>query len=138
MATKKALPCPTTIDRSATFNWGLKISAFSELILFAGQIDADPDGNVRHPNDPVGQTQGIFDSLVGMLHAEGWSVDDVVRVEVTVTKDMDWDKHRDGIFKIWTDTFKNVPIKPAAGTLRIIHALARPGFFIEFEFMAAR
>ena len=67
MAIKKALPCPTTMDRS---------EVFSELILFAGQIDADPDGNIRHPNDPVGQTQGV--------------------------------------------------------------ALARPGFFVEFEFMAAR
>jgi hypothetical protein len=54
------------------------------------------------------------------------------------TKDMDWTKHRDAIFKIWTDTFKSVAVKPAAGTLRIVEALARPGFFVEFEFMAAR
>ena len=138
MATKKALPCPTTMDRSAIFNWGLKISNFSELVLLTGQVDADPDGNVRHPDDPVGQTQGIIDSLVGMLNAEGWSVDDVIRVEVTVTKDTHVSKHRGGIFKVWADTFKNVPIKPAAGTLRIIDALARPGLLVEFEFMAAR
>ena len=124
MASKKALPCPTTMDLSEVFNWWLEISASSELILFAGQIDADPDGNIRQPNDPVSQTQGIFDSLLGMLHAEGRSVDLA--------------KHRDSIFKVWTDTFKNVPVKLAAGTLRIIHALARPGFFVEFEFKAAR
>jgi len=138
MATKKALPCPTTVDRSAIFNWGLKVSKLSEIVILTGQIDADPDGNVRHPDDPVGQTQAIFDSLVGMLEAEGWSVDDVIRVEVTVTKDVDLDKHRAGIFGVWENTFKNVAIKPAAGTLRVIHALARPGFFVEFEFMAAR
>ena len=138
MATKKVLPCPNTIDRSAVFNWGLKISDFSELVLLTGQVDIDPNGNIRHPDDPVGQTQGIFDSLVGMLNAEGWSVDDVIRVEVTVTKDVDLAKHLDGILKVWSDTFKNVPIKPASGTLRVIHALARPGLFVEFELMAAR
>ena len=137
MATKKPLPCPTATDPTF-FNWGLKISNFSELVLLSGQIDVNPDGNIRHPDDPVGQTQGVFDSLVGMLNGEGWSVDDVIRVEVTVTKDIDMPKHRDGIFKVWADTFKNVPIKPAAGTLRVVDALARPGIFVEFEFMAAR
>ena len=137
MATKKALPCPTAMDHSALFSWGLKISEFSELVLLTGQVDAGPDGNLRHPDDPVGQTQGIFDSLVGMLDAEGWSMNDVIRVEATVTKDVDLE-HRAGISKVWTDTFKNVAIKPAAGTLRVIHALNRPGFLVEFEFMAAR
>ena len=138
MAIKKPLPCPTAPDRSANFNWGLKISDFSELVLLTGQIDANPDGSVRHPDDPVGQTQGVFDALVGMLEAEGWSVDDVIRVEPTVTQDVDLNKHRDGIFGVWANTFKDVTVKPAAGTLRIVSALARPGFFVEFEFMAAR
>ncbi|MFQ5875112.1 MAG: RidA family protein [Dehalococcoidia bacterium] len=138
MATKVAVPCETAPDRSAIFNWGLKVSDFKELFLLTGQIDSDPDGNCRHPDDPVGQTQGVFDSLVGMLKQEGWSVNDIIRVEVTVTKDVDLAKHRDGIMKVWADTFEDVNPKPAAGTLRIIHALARPGFVVEFEFMAAR
>ena len=138
MATKVAVPCTTAPDRSANFNWGLKVSNFKELFILTGQIDAYPDGSVRHPNDPVGQTQGVFDSLVGMLKQEGWSIDDVIRVEITVTKDCDLNKHRDGIMKVWSDTFKGVEPKPAAGTLRIVDALARPGFFVEFEFLAAR
>ena len=74
MATKKALSQPNAPDRSNVFNWGLKVSGFSELLLLTGQIDADPDGNVRHPDDPVGQTRAVFDSLVGMLKDEGWSL----------------------------------------------------------------
>ncbi len=138
MATKKEIPCPAAPDRSAVFNWGLKVSNFSELVLLTGQLDSDRDGNCLHPGDPVGQTQGIFNSLVGMLHSEGWTVDDVIRVEWTVTKDVDLPKYRDDMFKVWADTFKDVPIKPATGTLRVIHALARPGFLVEFEIMAAR
>ena len=138
MATKMALPSPNTIGSSGFFNWGLKISDFSELVLLTGQVDIDPNGNIRHPDDPVGQTQGIFDSLVGMLNAEGWSVDDVIRVELTVTKDVDLAKHLAGIIKVWSDTFKNVLIKPTTGTIRVIHALAKPGLFVVFEIMAAR
>ncbi len=107
-------------------------------MLLTGQIDADPDSAVRHPGDPVGQTRGIFESLVGMLEAEGWSLDDVIRVEITFTKDVDLATQRDEIYKVWADVFRDVAIKPAAGTLRIVDALARPGFFVEFEFMAAR
>ncbi len=138
MATKKPLPLSDAPDRSHVFNWGLKVSGFSELLLLTGQIDSDPEGNVRHPGDPVAQTQAIFDSLVGMLEAEGWSVDDVIRVEPTITQEVDLDKHRDGIYAVWADCFKDVEVKPAAGTLRIISALARPGFFVEFEFLCAR
>jgi len=138
MATKKAVPCPTAPDRSAYFNWGLRVTNFRELFLLTGQIDQDRNGKVGHPNDPVGQTRAIFDSLVGMLKAEGWSVDDIIRVEITVTKEVDLAKHRDGIFKVWSDTLKNVAVKPAAGTMRIVEALARPGFLVEFELMAAR
>jgi len=138
MAVKTAVQCHTAPDRSAIFSWGLKVSDFKEVFILTGQVDSHPDGSCRHPNDPVGQTQGIFDSLVGMLVQEGWSVHDVVRVEITVTKDVDLDKHRDGIYKVWADAFKGVDPKPAAGTLRVIHALARPGFFVEFEFLAAR
>ena len=30
---------------------------------------------------PLPRPEPVFDSLVGMLEAEGWSVDDVIRVE---------------------------------------------------------
>ena len=138
MATKKALSQPNAPDRSHVFNWGLKVSGFSELLLLTGQIDADPDGNVRHPDDPVAQTQAVFDSLIGMLSDEGWSLDDVIRVEATYTMEVDMTTHHPAIFQIWADCFKDVEVKPAAGQLRRIAALARPGFFVEFEFLCAR
>ena len=138
MAIKKALPLSDAPDRSHVFNWGLKVSGFSELLILTGQIDADRDGNVRHPGDAVAQTQAVFDSLVGMLEAEGWSVDDVIRVEPTITLDSDSPENREGIYAVWANCFKDVAVKPAAGTLRLISALARPGFFVEFEFLCAR
>ena len=41
MAIKKPLPLSDAPDRSHVFNWGLKVSGFSELLILTGQIDAD-------------------------------------------------------------------------------------------------
>ena len=128
----------TTRTREANFSRGLIVSDYKELYFLTGQVDTDAQGNCRHPGDPVGQAKGILDSLAGMLEQEGWSVDDVIRVEPTITKEVDLDKDLEGIFQVWADTFEDVNPKPAAGTMRIIYALARPGFFVEFEFLAAR
>ena len=128
----------TTRTREANFNRGLIVSDYKELYFLTGQVDSDLDGTCRHPDDPVGQSQGILDSLAGMLAQDGWSLDDVIRVELTVSKEVDLEKDLDGIFKTWADTFKDVDPKPASGTMRVSYALARPGYFVEYEFFAAR
>ena len=137
MAKKVSVSSPNLQDRPI-FSWGLKVSDFNELYYLTGQVDVDLDGVCRHPNDPVGQTQAIWDNLVGMLNQEGWSVHDVIRWDVTVTKEVDLDKHRDSLYQLWADVFKDVDQKPSAGTLRVVHALARPDFMVEYEVVAAR
>ena len=125
--------------RSGAFSsQGLVVSDFKELFLVSGQVDRDQGGNCLHPNDPVGQTQGIFDSLVEMLEQAGWSVHDVIRVEITVTKEVDVAKHRKAILGVWAETFKDVNPRPTGGTFRTVHALGLPDFLVEYEFMAAR
>ena len=137
MAKKVAVPSSHLRDMKM-FSWGLKVSDYKELFFLTGQVDSGPDGVCRHPNDPVGQTKVIFDSLLGMLNQEGWSVHDVIRWDVTVTKDVDMTVHRDTLYKMWADVFKDVDPKPSAGTLRIVHALARPDFLVEYEILVAR
>ena len=105
---------------------------------WGGLGDIGPDGKTRHPNDPVGQTRGVLEDLVGMLKQEGWSVKDLIKVEITLTKDVDLDTHLENIWKVWADVLKDVDPKPAGGTLRVSHALARPDICVEYEFLAAR
>ena len=128
----------TLRTREAIFSRGLIVSEYKELYFMTGQADADVHGNCRHPGDPVGQSKGILDSLAGMLEQEGWSLHDVIRVEITVTKEVDLDKDLEAILETWADTFKDVNPKPAAGTLRVSPVLAAPGYFVEYEFLAAR
>ena len=95
MAKKVAVHSDTLPDRSI-FSWGLKVSDYNELFFLTGQVDVGPDGSCRHPGDPVAQTQAVFDSLVGMLNQEGWSIRDVIRWEVTVTKEV-CEQRRDNV-----------------------------------------
>jgi enamine deaminase RidA (YjgF/YER057c/UK114 family) len=42
------------------------------------------------------------------------------------------------IFGIFMELFADMAVKPAAGTLRVVEALAIPGMLVEYEFWAAR
>jgi enamine deaminase RidA (YjgF/YER057c/UK114 family) len=128
----------TTRNRESSFSRGLIVSDYKELYFLTGQLDSDAQGNCRHPGDPIGQAKGILDSMIGMLEQEGWSLHDVIMLDLTVTKDVDPVKDVDGIYQVWADTFKDVNPKPASGTTRIIHALGRGGYFVEFEALAVR
>ena len=129
----------TTRERDAIFSQGLIVSDYNQLFFLTGQVDQDAEGNIRHPGDPVGQARGVLGSLTGMLEQEGWSLHDVIRVDLTVTKDvMPLTEVSEAVRQVWADTFKDVNPKPAAGTTRIIHALGGLGALVEFEFLAAR
>jgi enamine deaminase RidA (YjgF/YER057c/UK114 family) len=137
MAVKKPVHNDTNPDYRAMFNWGVKISDLSELFLIAGHGAHDADGVIQHPNDAVGQTEYILNDLVRYLEQAGYSKNDIIRVEFTVTKDVDSSDY-DGIFAHFVKFFEDVNVKPAAGTLRVVDSLAIPGMLVEYEFWAAK
>ena len=123
---------------AATASQALTVSDFNELFLVSGQVDQDQEGNCRHPDDPVGQSRGILQSLVEMLEQAGWSLNDVIRTEITVSKEVDVLKHRAGILGAKAEIFKDVDPKPVSGPFTCVHALGLPGFLVEYEILAAR
>jgi len=137
MATKTPVPNPKAPDFSALFNWGLKLTDFSELFLMAGLGDHGPDGSIRHPDDPVGQTRAILDDVAAYIVEHGYTKDDIVRVEFTLTRAVDPAKYEE-IFGLFAEFFADMAVKPAAGTLRVIEGLALPGMLVEYEFWLAK
>ena len=53
MATKTPVPHPFAPDYGAMFNWGVKLTDFSEIFLMAGLGAVGSDGTVHHPEDAV-------------------------------------------------------------------------------------
>ncbi len=73
-----------------------------------------------------------------MLTRAGYTLDDVVWVEPTVTKAYDVAANLGGFLDLWTETFEEVEVKPAAGSFRVVEAFANPDLLIEMQMIAAR
>ena len=132
MATKTPFPHPNGPDYGAIFNWGVKLTGFSELFLMAGLGSHDATGAIQHEGDAVGQTKFILDGIPGYLESA-----DIIRIEFTMTKAVPPESY-DAIFGLFAEFFGDVDVKPAAGTLRVIEALAIPGMMVEYEFWCAK
>jgi enamine deaminase RidA (YjgF/YER057c/UK114 family) len=137
MATKTAFPHPSAPDYSAIFNWGIKLTDYSEIFLAAGIGAHDATGAIQHEGDAVAQTKFILDGLPGYLESAGYAKNDIIRLEFTMTKDVPPEANEE-IFGLFAGFFADVDVKPAAGTLRVIEALAIPGMLVEYEFWCAK
>jgi 2-iminobutanoate/2-iminopropanoate deaminase len=137
MATKTPFPHPSAPDYGAIFNWGVRLTDFSELFLMAGIGAHDASGAIQHPGDAVAQTKFILDGLPGYIASAGYSKQDIVRLEFTMTKAVPPESY-EAIFGLFAGFFADVDVKPAAGTLRVIEALALPGMLVEYEFWCAK
>lgn len=134
---KEALTNPEFPDFTSIFNWGLKLKNFKELTFFAGVAAQLPDLTVVAPGDAVGQTDFVLTQLDNFLANNGYSRDDIVRIEFTLTKDVGPDEFN-AILGRFVAYFQDVEVKPAAGTLRFVDALAFPDLLVEYEVWAAR
>ncbi|MCA9691088.1 MAG: Rid family hydrolase [Nannocystaceae bacterium] len=134
---KTAVPNPNAPDFTAIFNWGVKIKNMDELFLIAGHGAHDADGNILYPEDPVAQTQYILDNFDVYLNANGYDRDDIIRIEFTMTNDVT-EAEFNQILGQFAGYFAPVAVKPAAGTLRIVDALALPGMKVEYEIWCAK
>jgi len=137
MAKKTAVPNPAAPDFGALFSWGLKISDFSELFLIAGHGAHDATGAIQHPGDAVAQTKYILDHMPAYLEGAGYAKSDIIRTEFTLTKAVPPEAY-DEIFGLFAGFFADLEVKPAAGTLRVIEALAIPDMLVEYEFWCAK
>ena len=137
MATKTAVNNPKAPDMSPLFNWGLKVDGFKELFFISGHGALRSDFSAALPGDPVAQARYIFAEIKGFLEDNGYSVEDVVRVESTLVKEVTEEQFQ-GFCDAYTEFFADVAVKPAAGTLRYVDRLVSPGMQVELEFLVAR
>ena len=119
------------------FNWGVKLTDFRELFVLAGRGDVAPDGQIRNPGDPVAQTASILAKLKDNVERNGYTLNDVIRIEFTMATEVDREQQK-AIFGHFADLFAEVDVKPAAGTLRVVVRLAYPGMLVEYEILLAK
>ena len=124
-------------DLGNVFNWGLKISDFNELFFVSGHGALKPDFEVECPGDPGGQALFIFKQVSDYLAENGYSLDDVVQIKLTITSDVTDEQFKD-VVQVYEEFTKDISVRPSGGTMRVVERLAFPGMMVEFEFLAAK
>ena len=129
---KEALTNPRLPDFTSIFNWGLKLRNIKEWYFFSGVAAQRPDFSIVDPSDYLSQTDFILNEFDLFLADNGLDRDDIIRIEFTLVKGYTEDEFNAILGKFAT-YFQDVDVKPAAGTLRVVDALAFPGLVVEYE-----
>ena len=120
------------------FPWALKVSDFNEILLVSGHADVKLDNSTAHfPGDVIGQTKFILNQITKSVEAAGFTLDDAIRTEITLSKEVTDDQLPE-LFQVLTDYVGEVAVKPAAGTLRFVERLISRECLVEIELMLAR
>ena len=133
---KQALTNERLPDFTDIFNWGLKLSNIKDLYLFAGIAAQRPDLTIVDPGDYISQTEYILNELDLFLRDNRLTRNDIIRIEFTLVEGIS-EEDFFALLGIFSEYFKNVKVKPAAGTLRFVSGLAFPGLVVEYEVWCA-
>ncbi|MFD2556343.1 RidA family protein [Sphingobacterium tabacisoli] len=101
----------------------------SDLYTFSGQIGIDINGTI--PDSINEQVVYTFDNIATLLKGQGLSPDDVIKVNIWATEEIDWDF----MDVAWEKLFGK--IYPSM-TIAYITALGLPELKIEIEIWAAK
>jgi enamine deaminase RidA (YjgF/YER057c/UK114 family) len=134
---KIAVPNETGPDLNQIFNSGLKNSSFKELFIISGHGAVTPDFQVKHAENPAAQTRDIFLDMQKYMSDNGYSFNDLIQIQMTITKDVN-DEQFEEVIEIYKEFMKGIAVLPTGGTMRVVERLAFPGMMVEFEFMAAK
>jgi enamine deaminase RidA (YjgF/YER057c/UK114 family) len=102
------------------------------LIVIAGQVALDTQGEVVGRGDFAAQTAQVFRNLLDALHAAGAGPRHLVKLTTFVT-----DLSELAVFRKVRDQFLDAA-HPPASTLVQVSRLFRPDFLIEVEALAVR
>lgn len=101
----------------------------SDLFTFSGQIGVESNGNI--PESMNEQVLYTFKNIAQLLKGQGLSPDDVIKVNIWATEEIDWD-----FFDAkWNELFGE--LYPSM-TIAYIKALGLEELKIEIEIWAAR
>lgn len=121
------LPPPTGYSHVAKVNRGT-------LVYIAGQVSADASGKLVGEGNLEAQVEQVFKNLKLALDAAGATMADIVKLNTYLVAEVSQDDLPK--MRAIRDRYLNKE-KPPASTLVVVSRLARPGWLIEIEVVAA-
>src|ERR1700761_4884653 len=124
---------PPALMKPAGYSHVAKVTG-GTLVYIAGQVAADASSQLVGEGDLEAQAEQVFKNLKAAVGAAGGSLADLVKMNVYLIAEVDASELPK--FRAVRDRYVNVE-KPPASTLVSVTRLARPGWLIEIEAIAA-
>ena len=121
------LPPPTGYSHVAKVNRGT-------LVYIAGQVSSDASGALVGEGNFEAQVEQVFKNVKLALEAAGATMADIVKLNTYLVAEVSQDDLPK--MRAIRDRYLNKE-KPPASTLVVVSRLARPGWLIEIEAVAA-
>ena len=121
------LPPPTGYSHVAKVNKGT-------LVYIAGQVSSDASGKLVGEGNFEAQVEQVFKNVKLALEAAGATMADIVKLNTYLVAEVGQDDLPK--MRAVRDRYLNKD-KPPASTLVVVSRLARPGWLIEVEAVAA-
>jgi enamine deaminase RidA (YjgF/YER057c/UK114 family) len=121
------LPPPVGYSHIAKVNKGT-------LIYLAGQVSSDASGKLVGEGDFAAQAEQVFKNLRIAVEAAGGAMTDIVKLNIYLVAEVGQDEVPK--LRAIHDRYVNKE-KPPASTLVVVTRLARPGWLVEIEAVAA-
>ncbi len=104
------------------------------LVYLAGQVSSDASGKLVGEGNFEAQAEQVFRNLKIAVEAAGGSMADIVKLNIYLVAEVD----QADVPKLRAirDRYVNTA-KPPASTLVVVSRLARPGWLVEIEAVAA-
>ena len=122
-----------TMMKPAGYSHVAKVTG-GALVYIAGQVPVDASGNMVGEGNLEAQADQVFKNLKTAVEAAGGTMADIIKMNVYLVAEVGQDELPK--FRAARDRYVNVA-KPPASTLAVITRLARPGWLIEIEAVAA-
>lgn len=104
------------------------------IAYLAGQVSSDASGKLIGEGDFEAQVEQVFRNLKIAAEAAGATMADIVKLNIYLVAEVD--QANVPKLRAIRDRYVNVE-KPPASTLVVVSRLARPGWLIEIEAVAA-
>lgn len=101
----------------------------AELLVLSGQVGTDMNGDM--PSDMNEQLYNTLQNILRILEGESVSADNIIKINILATEEMDWDYFNEVWEKFHGGTAPSM-------TMSYVPALALPSLKVEIEAWAAR
>lgn len=124
---------PKTLIPPAGYSHIAKVNR-GTIVYLSGQVSSDASGKLIGEGDFEAQAEQVFRNLKIAIEAAGGTMADIVKLNIYLVAEVD----QAAVPKLRAirDRYVNVE-QPPASTLVVVSRLARPGWLIEIEAVAA-